>query len=84
MSKVYFINVHDVKFDWTTDDGFEPTFDEKESARQSVLVGVIEVPVVTDGLELGESIANAISDKTGWAVLDFEYNICGVGEKQDV
>lgn len=84
MISIYYINIHDVKFDWTTDDGIEPTFEEKEAIRQSVLGGVIDVPVVMDGIELSESIANAISDKTGWSVLDFEYNIYGVGEKQDV
>lgn len=83
MNSIYYINIHDVKFDWTTDDGIEPTFDEKESIRQSVLGGVIDVPAVSDGIELSDLIADAISNKTGWAVLDFEYNIYGVGEKQD-
>jgi hypothetical protein len=80
---VYYINIHDVQFDWTTDDGIEPTFDEKNAIRDMVVGGLLDVPVVTDGIELSESIANAISDKTGWSVLDFEYNIYGVGEKED-
>ena len=84
MNNLYYINIHDVKFDWTTDDGIEPTFEETVAIRQSVLAQPIAVPVSMSNTDLGESIADAISNKTGWAVLDFEYNIYGVGEKQDV
>jgi hypothetical protein len=78
MSSNYLVIIHDVVFDWSTDDGQMPTEIEKAEIRDSITKESVVVPMADNVDDLNESIMNVLSDKTGWSILDFEYHLAAV------
>lgn len=76
--KHYMVMIHDLDLDWESDDGSELSTAEKRRIKDTVTKTTLEVPVYSDSVDLENAIADVISDKTGFCVKDFEYNICGM------
>jgi len=79
MSNSYLVLIHAVSFDWSFDLDEEPSFEVKKAALDKVMNKAIQVPIPDNiGEGIDSSIADVISDMTGWCVRDFEYHIAGV------
>jgi hypothetical protein len=83
VSSNYLVIIHHVVFDWSTDDGQSPTELEKTEILDSVTKEAIVVPLADNVNDLNESIMSVLSDKTGWAILDFEYHLAAVVKEDE-